>query len=238
MECMVELVNDSKGVTVIAKSTNGRAEICFSVFHQIFSCVMEAKAEFCHSIRPQLFFLDSTDEADYLSEDNLFAMSEVERTLKLGKEVVVSVTGKKLMELSKLLCMRRLTLWDSLFPVDFNTVLDLLGNIVRDLYELGRHLGIPQELLDEIEADFPADTRRRRRELVRIWLSNSPNPPCWWYLVQGLQRIYERVLAEKIQREHGKSLLMTLSCEFNSHPVSLYRCFYPTAREVAVTTVP
>ena len=111
VECMVELVNDSKGVVIITKSVKDRTEICISVFNGIICCVMEAKAEFCHSIRPKFYLLDSTDQSDYLNKDNLFPMSEVEKTLvsPKGREVVCSVTRKRFMEHSKLTCMRKLT---------------------------------------------------------------------------------------------------------------------------------
>ena len=49
---------------------------------------MEAKAEFCHSVRPKFYLLDSTDQSDYLDKDNLFPMIEVEKTL-------VSPKGRK-----------------------------------------------------------------------------------------------------------------------------------------------
>ena len=55
VECMVELVDGSKGVVIIIKSKEDMAENCVHVFNRIFSCVMEAKAEFCHAIRPDFF---------------------------------------------------------------------------------------------------------------------------------------------------------------------------------------
>ena len=59
VECMVELVNGNKGVVVITNSEENHKENGISVFRRIISCVMEAKAEFCHSIRPH-FFLSSS----------------------------------------------------------------------------------------------------------------------------------------------------------------------------------
>ena len=81
VECMVELVNGNKGVMVITHSEDDAKENCISVFHDVISCVMEAKAKFCHSIRPQFFLLNPSQSADYLHEDNLFAISDVERVL-------------------------------------------------------------------------------------------------------------------------------------------------------------
>ena len=208
VECMVELVNGSKRLVVITKSEEDTAENCISVFSRIISCVMEAKAEFCHSIKPQFFLLDCTDEAvDYLSEDHQFAMSEVEEALthSEGNNWIPSVSGKAKMNRSKLLYMCMFTHWGNIFPIDFNSILDSLANIVRDLYDLGRHLGISRGILDGIDVDFPTDTSRRRRELVRGWMNSTQDPPCWFHLVQALERIDERVLAKNIKEDHSKS---------------------------------
>ena len=153
VECMVELAGANREVVVLTRSTKDRAENCAAVFNDIVSCVMEAKAEFCHSVRLEFFLLDSTSEADYLSADNLFAMRDVERVLTCAEgraEVIVSVSGKRQMERSKLLCLRNFTLWYSLFPMDFKSVLHYIKDVVRELYMLGLHLGIPKGILDAI----------------------------------------------------------------------------------------
>ena len=240
VECQVEMVNGSKGIVVITKSIENRTDNCVSVFNRILSCVMEAKAEFCHSIRPQFFLLDSTDEADYLSEDNLFAISEVERALihPKGNDVILSVSGRTQMERSRLLCMQSLTQWHTLFSVDFSTILDLLLDIVRDLYRLGLYLGVSQSTLDTIEANFPTDVDKRRRELVRSWMTSSPDPPCWWHLVEALKKIDQRVLAKSIEEEHCKLECICVNCMRLIIYFLVCRCSYQTAREAAGSTVP
>ena len=209
VECMVELVNGNKEVAVITKSDKDWSENCTTVFSRIISCVMEAKAEFCHSIKPQFFLLDCTNVDDYLSEDHQFAMSYVERVLAFpeGKKVIISMSGKRQMEISKIHSLRMFTHWHSLFPIDFFSVLHLLKDVVRDLYMFGLHLNIPQGVVKAIEEDFPANTDRRRREIVTKWMSSTHNqdPPCWWRLVQALERIDQKVLAKDIQTEHSKS---------------------------------
>ena len=205
VECMVELVNGNKGVVVITSSEESYKESCINIFRCIISCVMEAKAEFCHPIRPQFFLLDHTQSADYLNEDNLFSMSDVDRVLaSCDKNVVLSVTGKRTMKRECLDFLRKLTLWNSLFPLDFASVLHKLQDIVQDLYMLGVNLNLPRHLLDAIEMDFPHSTERRRTELVRVWMSSSPDPPCWWHLVQALKLMDYRVLAKEIETEQSK----------------------------------
>ena len=207
VECMVELVNGNKEVAVITKSDKDWSENCTTVFSRIISCVMEAKAEFCHSIKPQFFLLDCTNVDDYLSEDHQFAMSNVERVLACpeGKKVIISMSGKRQMEISKIHSLRMFTHWHSLFPIDSHSVLYLLKDVVRDLYIFGLSLNIPQGVVKAIEEDFPANTDRRRREIVTKWMISTQDPPCWWRLVQALERIDQKVLAKDIQKEHSKS---------------------------------
>ena len=207
VECMVELEGANREVVVLTKSTKDRAENCATVFNDIVSCVMEAKAEFCHSVRLEFFLLDSTSEADYLSADNLFAMRDVEEVLTSAEgraEVIVSISGKRQMERSKLLYLRNFTLWYSLFPMDFKSVLHFIKDVVRELYMIGLHLGIRKGILDAIEADNRTDVGKMRRELVKGWMSSSLDPPCWWHLVNALRAVRWSVLAEEIATEFGK----------------------------------
>ena len=207
VECMVELVNGNKDVVITTKSIKDRAQNCTTVFSKIVSCVMEAKAEFCHSIKPQFFLLDCTDEVSYLSKDHLFPMSYVEKALACpeGKEVIISMSGKRQMELSKLLSLRILTQWNSLFPIDFLSVHHLLKNVVDKVYDLGLELKVHYHTLEELETNFPTDVVKRKREMVKGWMSSTHHPPCWWHLVKALKRIGMNDLAEEIQEEHSKS---------------------------------
>ena len=205
VECMVELVDDKKGIVVTTRSKEDRRENCVSVFKIIVSCVMEAKAEFCYSIRPQFFLLDPTTSADYLHKGNLFALCDVMRVLDEGKEEVLSLTGKTGLDHSKIIVfLRNFTFWNDLFPLDFASVLLYLQNVVRNLYKLGIYLRLPQGKLDAIEADFPTDIEKRRIWLVRVWMSSSPDPPCWWLLAQALEQVDHRVLAHQIKQQHSE----------------------------------
>ena len=210
VECMVELINDNREVVIATNSIKSRAENCTSVFIRIISCVMEAKAEFCRPFKPHFFLLDSADVKCSLIPDNLYDMDDVERVLSSpgGKEVILSRSRRSQMDVSKLLCMHKLAHWYSLFPIDFSSVLQYLRDIVKELYELGQHLDISPGILDAIDADFPTDTSKRRKELVRVWLNSfkSPGPPCWWQLVEALKKTDMRVLAEEIRNTYCKSL--------------------------------
>ena len=212
VECQVELVNGSKSVVVITRSTEERLENCISVFREIIRCIMESKAEFCDPIRPDFFLLDSTNETDYLTEDNLFPMHVVERALRdpNGREIILSVTGNKCMERSRLFCMRKLTHWDTFFPIDFASVLRCVDKVeAKHLYNLGLELNMLPKTLDDIFEDFRNDVGARRRKLVRAWLSSSLEPPCWWRLVQALKAegVESAYLTEKIVESFGKLIV-------------------------------
>ena len=204
VECTVEMVNGNKGIVVITKSEEDLLENCVSVFNSIVSCVMEAKAEFCYSIRPQFFLIDPITSTDCLIEDNLFSLTDVERVLAEGKEVVLSLTGKMRLKCTEITCLRNFTFWNDLFPLDSASVLQYLNNVVRELFKLGIYLGLPSSKLDAIEKDFPTDTDRRRIQLVRVWMSSSPDPPCWLLLAQALEQVDHRALAQRIKRQHSK----------------------------------
>ena len=204
VECTVEMVNGNKGIVVITKSEEDLLENCVSVFNSIVSCVMEAKAEFCYSIRPQFFLINPITSSDCLHEDNLFSLTDVERVLAEGKEVVVSMTGKMRLKCTQITSLRNFTFWNDLFPLDSASVLQYLNHVVRELFKLGIYLGLPSSKLDAIEKDFPTDTDRRRIQLVRVWMSSSPDPPCWWLLAQALEQVDHRALTQRIKRQHRK----------------------------------
>ena len=205
MDCMVELVNGSKGVVVLSKSSMDGAEDCVGVFTKVVSCVMEAKAEFCHFIKPQFFLLDSSAEADYLNEDHQFALTNVERAFECpeGKRVTISVSGRGKMELTKLQWLRKFTCWEDLFPITCSEVLRTLEVVVDRIRDLGLCLGAPWEFLEKLNTNFPFDVDQRKRELVTWWMSSSQDPPCWWKLVEALQDAERSELAEEIKRKHG-----------------------------------
>ena len=218
VECMVELVNGNMGVAVIAKADTDSIENCVSVFHRVISCVMEAKAEFCHSIRPQFFLLDSTSEAEFHNEDNLFAMNEVQEVLLTteGDEaVVVSVNGKGVLKRERFIHLRKLTLWDGFFPMEFLSILQYLKALVNEVYDFGLVLNVSVHRLETLSSDFPTDTSRRRRELVRAWLNSSLEPPCWWHLVRALRTdmVGRKDLAQSIERDFGKLILLAIFCK-------------------------
>ena len=110
VECTVELVDVGKSVVVVLRGKRQNYDKYGKIMCSMVSCVIVAKAEFCHSIRPDFFLLDSTYEDNYLNEDNLFSMYFVERVLMSpeGKEDVIN-TSNKTMSYEKVMYMLQLT---------------------------------------------------------------------------------------------------------------------------------
>ena len=76
-------------------SKTDEAEDCVTIIKYLIQCVMDAKADFCHTVKPEFFLLNSTSEADYLNPDNLFSMSEVNKALISDKKkFIFSSEGK------------------------------------------------------------------------------------------------------------------------------------------------
>ncbi len=199
VECMVELVDTNRGVVVTTKSDDSSKDNCIHIFKQIIRCVLEVKDEFCPSLDPCYYLLDSTDPDDYLSRDNLFDMRRVQNILTSpqNKKVVISTTGTRTMKRSRLECMRQLTHWYSLFPIDFPSV---IRNIVKGTHDLRLHLDIPLSFLKTLEENYPRDVERRKTELVWKWMCSTSNPPCWWYLVETLKKLGEMTEANEIEK--------------------------------------
>ena len=207
VKCRVEMLNDNKGVVVLAKSIEDNTDNFTSIFNDIIHCVMEAKAEFCHRIKPEFFLLDSTSEADYLSDDNLFPMSDVNRVLKdpRGKKMVYSVSRKGYMGISKLSYIRKQTCWEYLFPMKLEPVLIHFNSVhISNLLLFGLRLGLAEGDILAIEENFPFDANRRLTEVLKVWMSSSSlGFPCWWHLVEALEDVERHTLAKEIASAHG-----------------------------------
>ena len=204
LECVVELVNANKEIVVFARGKEDAMENIATIFNQVVSCVMEAKEEFCHSIKPEYFIFDPLDKYVHPSDNNLFSLRSVEKFLisPEGKKILVSINMKSTMEIKKLLIFRKFTHWSTIFPISLVGVLNYIKVLATELVYLGDSL-IPQDI-NTIEANCRQDAGRMRRELVKSWLSSSQESPCWWHLVQALEEVDRSALAKQIKEDHSK----------------------------------
>ena len=155
---MVELV-DTKSVVVTIKCEEDMEESCVVTVNKVIECVMNSLLELFKSSALQFFLLDSTEDSDLLSKDNHFAVKEVEEYLSSQGGNILSQTGRRFMQPTKLIFLRKLVLWNSCFPLDYITVLHYLEDVSKDVLTLGLHLKLRPNILEAIDSDFP----------IRLW---------------------------------------------------------------------
>ena len=115
VECIVELVSNSKGLVVITKSTieEERKCKCTEMLFKIINMALQAKEEFCHtiSLKQYLMPLGANNISSFIDRDKLFDLNDVDRVLREGKAVVLSITRRWPIETSRLTHMKRYTFW-------------------------------------------------------------------------------------------------------------------------------
>ena len=88
--CYVEMVNNSKGMVVIAKSEEAQKLACTSMLFNVVREIHQAKKEFCETVTLQEYMMDSDDPTSFVNEDKLFCASDIAKVLNKGKRSIVS----------------------------------------------------------------------------------------------------------------------------------------------------
>ena len=106
VECVVEVVKQNKGVVVMIKGKEEFENDCTRVLLEIFSKVLEAKQEFCHSLVAKSYLIHPDDMSKIVIpsvEDlHLIDMREIKEALTKNENAVVSTDGQKTLSLSHL----------------------------------------------------------------------------------------------------------------------------------------
>ena len=110
VECIVEVVNNNKGIVVITKSKQDSKEWA-SILSEIINKTLQAKAEFCSTVSLYHFLLKSDDTSSFNNEDKLFEIAEIERVIKKGKKGVVSVNGRTFLDSTYFDIFRKYSFW-------------------------------------------------------------------------------------------------------------------------------
>ena len=63
---------------------------------------------------------------------------------------------------------------------------------------IGTLLGIPEEVLDRIEADHPSNCQLCIRKVIKAWLKQVDPPPSWKNLAEAVSELNNPSLAKKI----------------------------------------
>ena len=111
VECIVELVNENKGVVVIVKSREQHMYQCIHMLTQIADVITEAKTEFCSSVSLRHYILNSKDPSSYSNEDKLYDVNLIKSAIEKADEVVRSANGHKTLTLEMFKFIKHHTCW-------------------------------------------------------------------------------------------------------------------------------
>jgi hypothetical protein len=59
----------------------------------------------------------------------------------------------------------------------------------KNWHNIGIMLGIPEQILEQIEADYPGDCQQCVREMIKSWLKQVNPRPTWKDLAEAVQNI-------------------------------------------------
>ena len=96
VECIFEVVNESRGVVVVVKSRKQHTYQCIHMLTQITNVVTEAKTKFCNSVSLRHYIMKSDDPASYNNEDKLYDINQIKSAMENKDEIVVSVSGHQI----------------------------------------------------------------------------------------------------------------------------------------------
>ena len=111
VECIVELVSNSKGLVVITKSTEEEEQkfSCVKILFKIIDLAIQAKDEFCYTVtlKQYLMLLDANDTSSFNDRDKLFNLKDVVQVLRKGKPSALSINRKWPIRTSRLAHFKR-----------------------------------------------------------------------------------------------------------------------------------
>ncbi|MCG8626807.1 MAG: hypothetical protein MJE68_32995, partial [Proteobacteria bacterium] len=95
VECYVEMVNNSKGVVIVAKSEAAWKLLCTDMLFKIIRETRQAKEEFCETVTLQEYFMDSADPASFINENMLFHSNNIAKVLNDGNPYNIIISADK-----------------------------------------------------------------------------------------------------------------------------------------------
>ena len=93
---------------------------------------------------------------------------------------------------------------DILFPLEGKEILNYLQLFAHHWQAIGRLLGLPDNLLEEIHQAHLNATGQPLVLMVVEWLKHQELTPCWGKLVKVLRQLQLEVTANTIVSDHGK----------------------------------
>ena len=223
---------DSKELIVVTRSKDGCRADCANSLQNVIQTVIEAKAKFCHNIKPSVYLLDPVRLKDepFTNARNvpLYTLRDVEAAFAEGRNVAISVDGFHCSSPRDLTTLTRWTMsyWsklprastictsisltntytiaDLLFPMSTSDVYRAIEEIVKQWYRLGLSLPILPPVLDAIDRDFH-QTKEKKIEMIQEWMTGK-NMPTWSSLIEALRSpsIDQPRVADNISCEFSK----------------------------------
>ena len=115
VECVVEVVNGSKGVIVMVRSKKEFDVDCACLYQNVINEVLKARQHFCHSLAAEAYLIHPNDLNQNcipsVASLHLFDMHEVKEALTENQNAVISVCGKETLPLS---CLQIHSMWSKL----------------------------------------------------------------------------------------------------------------------------
>ena len=115
VEAVVEVVKQKRAVLVMVRGSSDKQVECGDILNKVVMKVVEAKSEFCNSLKANVYIVDPEDlklttipEADQLQ---LFKTTNIQEVLLRGSEGAVSRDGKRFLPSSDLICLQTQTSW-------------------------------------------------------------------------------------------------------------------------------
>ena len=111
VECIVEVVNESRGIVVVVKSRKQHTYQCIHMLTQIAHVVTEAKTEFCNSVSLRHYIMKSDDPASYSNEDKLYDIYAIKSAMENNEDTIVSASGRQTLVMETLKPIKCHTNW-------------------------------------------------------------------------------------------------------------------------------
>ena len=111
VECIVEVVNEGRGVVVVVKSRKQHTYQSIHMLTQIANVVTEAKTEFCNSVSLRHYIMKSDDPALCSNEDKLYDINQIKSAMENNEDTIVSASGCQTLVVETLNAIKCHTNW-------------------------------------------------------------------------------------------------------------------------------
>ena len=80
--------------------------------------------------------------------------------------------------------------------------IELYTTVANDWEDIGIQLDIEEGNLKQINSDKSGDSKACLREMLRMWLSQIDPPPSWLAIVEALDNLGHKDIAQRIKTKY------------------------------------